>query len=137
VVLTWVSVPGCLGLGTGRTHWTRRGASGPLPREVYSLTEHRTHAADPLGCVWSHTQRGLKFALAPDTIQVSHRIHCGCVWCVAEQVQLAIDGAPDALRSAFGAPVFGGIRVVGPWTSWGVFILLHLVHGRSLAHLIS
>ena len=27
---------------------------------------HRTHAPDPLGCVRSHTQRGMKFDRAPD-----------------------------------------------------------------------
>ena len=37
VVLTWVSVPGCLGLGTGRTHRTHRGVSDPLLREVCKL----------------------------------------------------------------------------------------------------
>jgi len=132
-LLTWVSTPRCLGLGTGlagvrsvpypersvdrprtgRTQWTHWGASSLVPREGCNLPSHWTLS-------WWGTE---------PTVGASG------VWQL--QVQAVVNGAPDALRSASGASVFWGIRVADPWIWWGVFILLHLIHGRSLAHLIS
>jgi len=112
----------------------------PYPGRSASWTGHQTHATDPLGCVRSRTQRGLQITLTPNagtgpTVSASDVL--------SEVVQLAVNGAPDALcsasgaaSSASGAPVLCGKQVAGPWTWWGVFILLHLVDGRSLAHLI-
>ena len=61
---------------------------------------------------------------------------------LSETVQLAIEVSPDARCRASGAtstasgdPVFSGKRLADLWTSSGVFILLHLFHERSLAHL--
>jgi len=141
VVPTWVSVPGCLGLGTGRTHRTHRGASGALPTEVCRMIGHRTHAPDLPRCVRSRTPRGLQFTLSPDTGTGPTMRASGVL---SVELQLAVNGEPDALCTASGAtlstsgaPIFFGIRVASPWTWWVVFRLLHLIHGRSLAHLIS
>ena len=92
-------------------------------RVTVPRVRHWTHTPDPPECVRSLTQRGLQFALSPDAVWVRHRTLFGASGAWRLQVQLAVNGAPDALRSASGATlsasgalVFYGIRVAGPWT---------------------
>jgi len=96
VRLTRVKVTGCLGLGTGRSHRTHRGASGPIPREVCS----KTRAPDSSGSVRSYTQRGCKFTLTPNGVTGPSEVASGAL---SERVQLAVMGSPDARCSASGA----------------------------------
>ena len=124
---------------------------------------HRTLAPDSPGSVRSHTQRVCKLFPSTGRKHRTHQVASGLKlrevvkllgasdgatgrWEVAsgdlsEAVQLAVEVAPDAQCRASGAtsttsgdPVFSGKRLADLWTSWGVFILLHLVHERSLAH---
>ena len=119
--------------------------AGFKPACRVSRVRHRAHAPDPTRCVRSLTRRGLQINFSSDELWVRHRTISWCARCrVGLQVQLVVNVASNPLRSASGATsstsgvlVLCGIRVAGPWTWWVVFILLHLVHGRSLAHLIS
>jgi len=85
-MLTRVSVSKCLGLGTGRTHRTRQGASSLLPREVCNLSSRRMLSGWNTGPWLLHPVLG------------------------GLQVQLAVNRAPDTLQSASGATLsaFGG-----------------------------
>ena len=111
------------------------GQHGWVPR-----VRHWTHALDSLGWIRSYTHRGLQLTRAPDSPR-SVRSHTqgglkvsltpddgtglteGASGVLLEKVQLAINGAPDALcsasgatLSASGAPIFSGKWLAGPWT---------------------
>ena len=107
-------------------HRTHRGASDPIPKEVCRLSFAPNARTEPT------VVRPVPYPERYESLP-SHRTRSGWVtgptvgasgvWQV--KVQLAINGAPDALRSASGAtlsasgaPVFWGIRVAGPWTWW-------------------
>jgi len=112
-------VTGCLGFGTGRSRRTHRGASGPIPKEVYRRPGHQTLAPAP-GSVRSHTQGGCKFTVTLDG--VTGRTE-GASCALSEKVQLAVNVSLNAQCSASGAtlpassaPIFSVKLLADPWT---------------------
>jgi len=78
---------------------------------------HRTLAPDSQRSVPSHTQGGFKFSLTPDDGTGPTE---GASGALSEEVQLAVNEAPDALcsasgatLSASGAPVLCGKQLAG------------------------